>query len=183
METLITEPNRRPKKNAKQVDTSVEVQVQDTTIETESSIVSDSKAFITANTVESTLEEIKRGHVIPVFVKDNEPVISHADFIESAMEVTRDIFHGETILKPSIRLSHEIKGRIPEAKHKPAKELLEHERTLYYERMAFLIEVPSVRDKVGENPVSLPIGRVKAYNLDNLYTRKEQTNTPGLYWV
>lgn len=47
---------------------------------------------------------------------------------------------GETILEPTVRLSHPITGRIPEAKDKPARELLEHEKTLFYERMAFLIE-------------------------------------------
>jgi hypothetical protein len=132
----------------------------------------DNKGFITANTIESTLEEIKSKHVIPVFVKDNEPVISHADFIESTIEVVSEVFHGETILKPSVRLSHEIKGRIPEAKHKSAKELLEHERTIYYERMAFIIEIPTIQDVISKNQLSLTVGGVKAYNLDNLYSRK-----------
>lgn len=134
--------------------------------------ISTSKAFITANTIESSLEEIKNRHVIPVFVKDNEPVISHADFIESTMGIVQDIFHGETILKPAVRLSHEIQGRIPEAKDKPAKQLLEHERTLYYERCAFIIEVPSISQEVAGNNLSLTIGGVKAYNLDNLYSKK-----------
>jgi hypothetical protein len=133
---------------------------------------SNPKAFITANTIESSLEEIKREHVIPVFVKDNEPVISHADFIESTMDIVSDVFHGETILKPSVRLSHEIKGRIPEARNKPAKELLDHEKTIYYERCAFIIEVPSIVDDVAGNSLTLTIGGVKAYNLDNLYSKK-----------
>ena len=34
------------------------------------------KPFITANTVES-LQEIKKHHIIPVFTKDNEPLVSH----------------------------------------------------------------------------------------------------------
>ena len=37
-----------------------------------------------------------------------------------------------------IRLSHLIKGRIPEAKLKIAQDLEEYEKTLYYERMAFI---------------------------------------------
>lgn len=139
---------------------------------TEDSTVSNPKAFITANTMESSLEEIKKCHVIPVFVKDNEPVISHSDFIESTLDIVGEVFHGETILKPSVRLSHEIKGRIPEAKHKPAKELLEHERTIYYERCAFIIEVPSIVDDVAGNSLTLAVGGVKAYNLDNLYSKK-----------
>lgn len=135
-------------------------------------IISTDKPFIQANTVDSTLEEIRNSHVIPVFIKDNEPVISHGDFIESAMDVVSDYFSGETILKPAIRLSHPIKGRVPEAKDKPASALLEHEKTLYYERMAFIIEVPSIHDDIDGNRLSLTIGGVKAYNLDNLYAKK-----------
>jgi hypothetical protein len=128
--------------------------------------------FITANTIESSLEDIQNQHVIPVFVKDNEPVISHADFIECMQSIVQDMFNGETILKPAVRVSHEIKGRIPEARNKPSKELQDHERTLYYERMAFVINVPSIVNDVAGNALSLSIGGVKAYNLDNLYSKK-----------
>src|SRR5262245_19392415 len=110
-------------------------------------MVSTSKPFIQANTVEASFDEIKTRHIIPVFIKDNEPVISHVEFIEGTAQIVSDIYSGEHILKPSIRLSHPIKGRIPEAKHKPASELLAHEKTLYYERCAFVIEIPSVYDE------------------------------------
>lgn len=133
---------------------------------------SSEKAFIQANTVESSFEELKEQHIIPVFIKDNEPVISHTDFIESTAEIVAEVFQGEKILKPAVRLSHPIKGRIPEAKDKPASALLEHEKTLYYERMAFVIELPGITDMVGGNSLSLTVGGVKAYNLDNLYNKK-----------
>jgi hypothetical protein len=140
------------------------------------SIVSDetstSKAFIEANTVEGSFEEIKDKHIIPVFIKDNEPVISHTEFIETMVYEVKKVYHAETILKPSIRLSHPIKGRIPEAKNKAASELLEHERTIYYERMAFIIEIPSVYDEIDGNRLSLCVGGIKAYNIDNLYNKK-----------
>jgi len=135
-------------------------------------IISTDKPFIQANTIDSSLQEIRSSHVIPVFIKDNEPVISHGDFIEATMDIVSDIYSGETILHPSVRLSHPIKGRIPEAKDKPAKDLLEHEKTLYYERMAFIIEIPTICDDIDGNRLSLTIGGVKAYNLDNLYNRK-----------
>src|SRR5687767_13166331 len=89
--------------------------------------VSSDRSFIDANTESFELAEIKEQHIIPVFVKDNEPVISQVDFIEATKEVVRDLYHGETILTPSIRLSHAIKGRVPEAKYKPARELEERE--------------------------------------------------------
>jgi hypothetical protein len=134
--------------------------------------VSTSKPFMQANTVESTLEEIKAKHIIPVFIKDNEPVINHVDFIETTSSVVSDIYCTEHILKPNVRLSHPVKGRVPEAKYKAAHELLEHEKTIYYERMAFVIEIPSVYDVIDGNTISLCAGGVKAYNLDNLYNKK-----------
>lgn len=130
------------------------------------------KPFIIANTIPATLEEIRNDHIIPVFIKDNETVISHTDFIEVVNEVVQDIYSHEVILKPNIRLSHPIKGRVPEAKDKPANALLEHEKTLYYERMMFVIELPSVQTDVDGNMLTLTIGGVKALNLDNLYSRK-----------
>lgn len=134
--------------------------------------LSSGAAFIEANTIESSYEEIKDQHIIPVFIKDNEPLISQADFIRVACESASDVYNGETILKPNVRLSHPIKGRVPEAKDKPAIQLLEHEKTLYYERMAFLIEIPSVYDEIDGSRLSLTIGGVKALNQDNLYNRK-----------
>jgi len=129
------------------------------------------KPFIEANTLDVSLEEIRDNHIIPVFVKDNEPLISHAEFIEATLNLTKDVFHGEHILDPSVRVSHPIKGRVPDAKDKPAHQLMEWEKTIYYERMAFIIEVPSIQDTVDGNPLSLTIGGVKAYNQDNLYSR------------
>ena len=69
--------------------------------------------FIEANTVASSLSDIKQNHIIPVFVKDNEPVISHAEFIETALGITMDVFRGEGILRPNVRLSHPIKEEYP----------------------------------------------------------------------
>ena len=128
--------------------------------------------FIVANTSPMRMVELEHEHIIPVFVKDNEPVISHQDFINCVQEVSGQVFPHETILRPSIRVSHPIKGRVPEAKDKPAKELLEHEKTIYYERMAFLLEIPSISSTINGNKLNLTIGGIKAYNLDNLYNRK-----------
>jgi hypothetical protein len=130
------------------------------------------KPFIEANTVPLTLSEIKAKHVIPVFIKDNEPVISHSDFIEVMQEVVGHAYKGEKILQPSIRMSHPIMGRIPDAKHKTAKDLLESEKTIYYERMAFAMEIASITSNINGQQLSLTIGGIKAYNLDNMYARK-----------
>ncbi len=130
------------------------------------------KPFLQANTIASSLEEIKSSHLVPVFIRDNEVVISHADFIETMFDVVSNIYPSETILNPSVRLSHPIKNRTPEAKLKAANQLLEHEKTIYYERMAFIIEIPTIHDDIDGNQLSLTVGGIKAYNLDNLYSKK-----------
>jgi hypothetical protein len=135
-------------------------------------VISEKSPFIEANTVSASWEEINEHHIIPVFSKDNEPLISHAEFIETVESIVRDYYSSETILKPNIRLSHPIKGRVPEARNKPANELEEWEKTLYYERMAFIIEIPSIQDEIAGNRLSLTIGGVKAYNLDNMNGKK-----------
>jgi hypothetical protein len=138
----------------------------------ETPVVSTSKPFIEANTIDVSLDELRYNHIIPVFIKDNEPVISHYEFIQSMCSIVGDIYHGEKILMPAVRVSHPIKGRVPDARNKPANELLEHEKTLYYERMAFVVELPTVTDVIDGNTLSLCVGGVKAYNLDNLYNKK-----------
>jgi hypothetical protein len=130
--------------------------------------------FMSPNTVPVSIEELSRKHTIPVFAKDNESTISHQEFIETIVYVVDQIFSGETILKPAARVSHPIKGRIPSAVGKPAKELQEHEKTLYYERMAFAVEIPSVNDNIAGNSLNLTVGGVRAYNLTNLHSRKSE---------
>ncbi|RAJ04070.1 uncharacterized protein DUF3871 [Chitinophaga skermanii] len=72
--------------------------------------VSTAKPFLQANTEEFSFQEIRKDHTIPCFAKDNEPLISHCDFIDATTEIITDLFKGETILSPTIRLSHPIKG-------------------------------------------------------------------------
>ena len=74
-------------------------------IPAEEHLISTSKPFIEANTIKSTLEEMKTEHIIPVFVKDNEALISHVNFIESIQSFTYNLFRGEIILHPAVRLS------------------------------------------------------------------------------
>ena len=135
-------------------------------------LISTSKPFIEANTIVCSLEEIKSDHIIPVFIKDNEPLISHSDFIETMMGTVFEYYQGENISQPNIRLSHPIKGRVPTAKNKPANELLEYEKTLYYERMAFVIEISSIYEEIDGNRLSLMVGGVKSFAQDNLSNKK-----------
>lgn len=128
--------------------------------------------FIEANTREVNVEHLKNDCVVPVFSKDNEITISHPSFIETAWEAAHQVFRNENIEEPSIRVSHVIKGRIPEAIHKPVKDLLDEDKTIYYERMMFCFEIPSIHEDIGGNRLNLTIGGVRAYNHENLYSKK-----------
>jgi hypothetical protein len=130
--------------------------------------------FIVANTEPIPYQLLKEKCTIPVFSKDNESTISHQEFIEVVGQAAHLAFAKERILNPAIRVSHPIKGRIPSAVGKPASELVESEKTLYYERMAFVYEVPSIEENVNSNKLSLTVGGVRAYNAENLYGKKAE---------
>jgi hypothetical protein len=127
--------------------------------------------FIEANTKSVSLSHLKEDCVIPVFSKDNEITISHSQFIENAMESVSNIL-GSSLGSPEIRISHQIKGRTPDALQLKASELQDHQRTTYYERMAWIAKVPSIITNIGGNDLELTIGGVRAYNQENLYSKK-----------
>lgn len=143
-----------------------------TVISEETTKVQKVNHFIEANTMEIDLQHLKNDCIVPVFSKDNELTISHNSFIETVWDAANTFFRGETVESPDIRVSHIIKGRIPEAIHKPANQLLESDKTIYYERCAFIIEVPTIWETVDGNKLVLTIGGVRAYNHMNLYSKK-----------
>lgn len=130
------------------------------------------KPFIEANTKNVSLSHLRNDCNIPVFSKDNESTLSHQEFIDTVYSCAQEVFQGQTINQPEIRTSHTIKGRIPSAIGKPVKELLENEKTIYYERMMFAIEIPSITSTLSGNQLTLTLGGVRAYNQENLYSKK-----------
>ena len=130
------------------------------------------KPFIEANTREVELGHLKNDCIIPVFSKDNESTISHHEFIGAVQQAARDVFLDQEIGLPEIRVSHVVKGRVPLAVGKPVRDLRPEERTIYYERMMFAFEIPSVHTLVGDQRLNLTIGGVRAYNQENLYSKK-----------
>lgn len=128
--------------------------------------------FIEANTKDVSLSCLQQDCVIPVFAKDNEKTIAHQEFIEVTNDCVNSVFSQHQIEKPEIRVSHQIKGRTPDAIHKSAQDLLDFEKTQYFERMAFIIRIPSITHTVNGNKLSLMIGGVRAYNRENLYSKK-----------
>ncbi|MBK9272061.1 MAG: DUF3871 family protein [Saprospiraceae bacterium] len=125
------------------------------------------KPFIVANTLPCELEALRQEHIIPVFTKDNHPLISQSQLIEITGDVLSN-FHDFRVSKPQIRVSHPIMGRIPEARNKRAVELLPHEKTLYYERMMYLYQIGNIKSVIQGQELSLVVGGVKSYSWDNL---------------
>ena len=141
-------------------------------IPTENIQINKNNHFIEANTLKVDLDHLKSDCIIPVFSKDNEITISHYDFISRTTAVLKNLYPNSVIAEPDIRVSHIIKGRIPSAIGKSVKELTKDEKTIYYERCAFLIEIPEIHKEVNGNKLKLSIGGVRAYNQENLYSKK-----------
>lgn len=145
---------------------------QDTTIIGDEPIAKKVNHFIEANTEIVELSHLKHDCITPVFSKDNELTISHPQFIEAVYDAATSFFQREQVEQPDIRCSHVVKGRTPEAIHKPANQLLESDKTIYYERCAFSLDIPTVYETVGGNKLNLSIVGVRAYNHMNLYSKK-----------
>ena len=94
------------------------------------------------------------------------------EFVEAVSEALNDAFSLDGRYELDIRTSHPIKGRIYEARQKKASELLPGEKTIYYERMAFILTVPSLTKDISGQLLQLTVGGVKAYNLDNMNSNK-----------
>jgi Domain of unknown function, B. Theta Gene description (DUF3871) len=92
------------------------INVQNNILSDESKVVETSdNRFILANTEPVTYADLKYKCIIPVFSKDNEETISHTEFIDIVGQAANKFFSAESILHPAVRISHPIKGKIPEA--------------------------------------------------------------------
>lgn len=125
--------------------------------------------FIESNTQAISLKDLMEKNIIPTF-SDNSLTISHQNFIGAVTKVANNVFGGLTPVE--CRVSHPIIGRVPSAQHKKAYELLESEKTVFYQRMAFVCHVLNLSREINGQTVNLCIGGVRAYNEDKLYSRK-----------
>ena len=85
------------------------------------------------------------------------------------------LFTGETVGKPEIRVSHIVRGRVPSALGKKASELLESEKTQFYQRLAFAFTIPTIHENVNGQKLELCIGGVRNYSDLNLYRATKGT--------
>ena len=124
--------------------------------------------FLEANTNAITLEELSELCVVPTWA-NQELTISHQDFINTVHDAACNVFAGETINNPEIRVSHIVRGRIPSALGKRSSELLDSEKTQFYQRLAFAFTIPSLHECIDGQRLELCIGGVRNYSDLNLY--------------
>ena len=124
--------------------------------------------FLEANTNAITLQELTEQCVVPTWA-NQELTISHQDFINTVHDAACNVFAGETINNPEIRVSHIVRGRTANSLHKRTSELLESEKTQFYQRLAFAFTIPSLHECIDGQRLELCIGGVRNYSDLNLY--------------
>ena len=134
----------------------------------EQPVTSSCVSFLDANTNSITMEELKTQCVVPTWA-NQELTISHQDFIESVHDAAKTFYQGEQVTSPSIRVSHIVRGRTPDALGKRASELLECEKTQFYQRLAFAFTIPTIYETIEGQRLELCVGGVRNYNDLNLY--------------
>ena len=124
--------------------------------------------FLESNTDSITMEELKGKCVVPTWA-NQELTIAHQDFIDCVHDAASSFFAGETVSTPDIRVSHIVRGRTPQALGKKASELLECEKTQFYQRLAFAFTIPTIHETIRGQKLELCIGGVRNYSDLNLY--------------
>ena len=124
--------------------------------------------FIESNTQEITLGEIADKCIVPTF-SDNTLTISHQDFCMAVYNAAEEVFGKLTPIE--CRVSHQINGRIPTALYKKTNELADNEKTIYYQRLAWIAKVGNLVRNIDGQEIHLTIGGVRAYSDDKLYNR------------
>lgn len=127
--------------------------------------------FIEGPSSEVSMEELTFKNIIPTFC-DNTLTISHQKFIETTRKAAEVIFGQGNITPAETRCSHPIIGRIPSAQHKKASELRDDEKTLFYQRLAWIAHITTLTSSINGQQVSLTIGGTRSYSEDKLYARQ-----------
>ena len=125
-------------------------------------------SFLEANTDSISIEDLANKCVVPTWA-NQELTIAHQDFISCVHEAASDFYQGERLNMPDIRVSHIVRGRIPQALGKKASELLECEKTQFYQRLSFAFTIPTIVETVRGERLELCIGGVRNYSDLNLY--------------
>ena len=146
----------------------------------EDPVVQSSVSFLDANTNAISLEELASTCVVPTW-GNQDLTISHQDFINCVHDAAKDFYRGETVNAPAIRVSHIVRGRTPNSLNKRASELLECEKTQFYQRMAFAFTIPTIFETVNGQKLELCCGGVRNYSDLNLYRQNKGVEKVSIF--
>ncbi|MFR9527525.1 MAG: DUF3871 family protein [Rikenellaceae bacterium] len=135
---------------------------------------SNNSPFILGNTQEIGLQQLQDDYLIPVFSRDNTETISHSEFINTIMDAAQTYFQGEQFLTPQVRVSHEMKLRTRTGYGKLVENLTDDDSNSYFQRMMFMIEIPSITHNVNGCNLNLQIVGVRSYSETNLLGNSSQ---------
>ncbi len=130
--------------------------------------------FILGNTQGMELTTLEEDYLIPVFSRDNCETISHAEFIYTIYDAAQTFFQGEQLNEPEIRVSHEMKLRTRKGSGKLVENLDAEDSGSYYQRMMFMIEIPSITQNINGCDLNLQIVGVRSYHETNLLGNSSQ---------
>ena len=148
MNSLVLMPAAVASNNSNQFEYADYEEIVDQPVTSTQSYVS----FLDANTNGITMDELKTQCVVPTWA-NQELTISHQDFIESVHDAAKTFYQGESITAPSIRVSHIVRGRTPDALGKKASELLECDKTQFYQRMALAFTITTIYETIEVHPL------------------------------
>ena len=98
--------------------------------------------FIEANSAAVSWKELTEESILPSYA-DGEIVVPHSHFIQAVVLAAHDALSHDTFGPVELRASHLTQGRVPSAIYKKTSELLESEKTKYWERICFCVTVTS----------------------------------------
>ena len=98
--------------------------------------------FIEANSAAVSWRDLTEESILPSYA-DGEIVVPHSHFIQAVVMAAHDALSQDTFGSVELRASHLTQGRIPSAIYKKTSELLESDKTKYWERICFCVQITS----------------------------------------
>ena len=127
-------------------------------------VASNGNAYEYAEYEEVVEQPVTRSYVS--FLDANTNAISLEELASTCVVPT---WGNQELTAPSIRVSHIVRGRTPNALGKRASELLECEKTQFYQRLAFAFTIPTIYETIDGHRMELCVGGVRNYSDLNLY--------------
>ena len=127
--------------------------------------------FIEENTAAVSWKELTEESILPSYA-DGETVVPHGQFIQAVVLAAHDALSNDTFGPIELRASHLTQGRVPSAVYKKTSELLESEKTKYWERVCFCVTVTSRQTNILGEPCALTFGGCRSLQDINYHGRK-----------